>query len=105
MNKTNKIFKAIADQKRRDILHLLIAGSAALTIHQISDRFEVSRQAITKHIYILEDAGLVDIVQEGRERLCHANPMPLKEVQKWLAHYEKFWDDKLQSLGGFLDNV
>lgn len=103
-DKITKLFKAIADPTRRDIFHALVFATSALSITQISNQFDISRQGITKHIKTLEDAGLVYIETQGRERFCNANPKELKEVNKWLKFYEQFWDDKLENLGNYLDN-
>tara|TARA_B100000989_G_C19437530_1_gene425821 strand:+ start:650 stop:979 length:330 start_codon:yes stop_codon:yes gene_type:complete len=100
--KINKIFKAIADPTRREIFHILVLASTALSITQISDHFSMSRQAVTKHIKYLEGAGLVEIRENGRERFCQANALPLKEINDWVSFYEKFWDDKLSRLVGHL---
>ena len=98
----NRIFKAIADPTRREIFHLLVVGSA-LTITQIANSFEISRQGVTKHIRVLEEANMVEFKTQGREKIIFAKPAALKEVKDWLAFYDKFWDDKLDSLGRFLD--
>ncbi|MFI1773021.1 ArsR/SmtB family transcription factor [Thalassobellus citreus] len=103
-DKITKLFKAIADPTRRDIFHALVIATSALSITQISSQFDISRQGITKHIKTLEEAGLVNIDSQGRERFCNANPKKLKEVNKWLKFYEQFWDDKLNNLGNYLDN-
>ncbi len=103
-DKITKLFKAIADPTRRDIFHALVIATSALSITQISNQFEISRQGITKHIKTLEEAGLVYIDTQGRERFCNANPKELKEVNKWIQFYSQFWDDKLQGLGDYLDN-
>ncbi|MEC3906665.1 metalloregulator ArsR/SmtB family transcription factor [Tamlana sp. 2201CG12-4] len=102
-DKITKLFKAIADPTRRDIFHALVIATSALSITQISNQFEMTRQGVTKHIKTLEDAGLVHINTQGRERFCNANPKALKEVNKWLKFYEQFWDDKLGQLGNYLD--
>ncbi len=99
-----KLFKAIADPTRRDIFHALVVASSALSITQISNQFEITRQGVTKHIKTLEDAGLVYIDTQGRERFCNANTKPLKEVNKWITFYEQFWDDKLDNLNDYLDS-
>lgn len=99
-----KLFKAIADPTRRDIFHALVLATSALSITQISNQFEISRQGVTKHIKTLEDAGLVYIDAQGRERFCNANAKPLKELSKWIKFYEQFWDDKLGNLGDYLDS-
>jgi DNA-binding transcriptional ArsR family regulator len=100
----NRIFKAIADTTRREIFHLLDVGSA-LSISQISNSFEISRQGVTKHIKVLEEAKMVELKTQGREKYIFAKPEALKEVKDWLAFYDKFWDDKLDSLGRFLDET
>ncbi len=103
-DKITRIFKAIADPTRRDIFHALIIASSALSISQISNQFEITRQGVTKHIKTLQEAGLVDIESKGRERFCNANAKPLKEINKWLAFYDQFWSDSLDNLGDYLDN-
>lgn len=103
-DKITKLFKAIADPTRRDIFHALVIATSALSITQISNQFEMTRQGVTKHIKTLEEAGLVYIQSQGRERFCNANPKELQVVNKWLKFYEQFWDDKLGSLGAYLDN-
>jgi len=101
--KINKIFRSIADPTRREIFHVLVIASSALSITQISEHFEISRQGVTKHIRMLADAGLLEISSHGREKFCIANPKPLKEIHEWVKYYEKFWDDKLNKLGTYLD--
>jgi len=103
-DKIDKIFKAIADPTRREILHALVVASVALPITDISAKFDISRQGVTKHIKILEDAGLVGIKKNGREQMIYPNPKSLKKVSDWLKFYESFWDDKLKSLVNYLDS-
>ncbi|MFT5821275.1 MAG: DNA-binding transcriptional ArsR family regulator [Crocinitomix sp.] len=100
----DKIFKALADSNRREIFHLLVLATSALSLTQITAEFDISRQGITKHIKLMEDAGLIQTNNKGRERFCEVNPTPLNEIKDWLAVYDKFWDDKLKNLGDFLDN-
>lgn len=102
-DKITKLFKAIADPTRREIFHALVIATSALSITQISNQFDISRQGVTKHIKTLEEAGLVYIDSQGRERFCNANAKPLKELNKWIKFYEQFWDEKLQGLGDYLD--
>lgn len=104
-NKITKILKAIADPTRREIFHVLVIATSALSITQISNQFEISRQGITKHLKALEEAGLVNINSKGRERFCYANATPLKEVNQWLKFYEKFWDNTIQNLDAYLDGT
>ncbi|RKE98483.1 ArsR/SmtB family transcription factor [Ichthyenterobacterium magnum] len=102
-DKITTLFKAIADPTRREIFHALVIATSALSITQISNQFEISRQGVTKHIKTLEHAGLVHIDSMGRERFCNANAKPLEEVNKWIKFYEQFWDNSLQGLGDYLD--
>jgi DNA-binding transcriptional ArsR family regulator len=100
--KFTDVFKAIADPTRRHILHLLMITNA-LTIQDIYTRFDSSRQAVTKHIRILSDAGLINIVLQGRERICYLQGARLNEVYEWVKFYERFWDEKFISLENYLN--
>ncbi|WP_103865963.1 helix-turn-helix transcriptional regulator [Aquimarina sp. I32.4] len=102
-NNITTILKAIADPTRREIFHALVISATALPITQISDQFEISRQGITKHLKTLENAGLIHINTNGRERYCYADTHPLKEVNQWLKTYEEFWNDTLDNLNMYLD--
>ncbi|MEQ6120885.1 metalloregulator ArsR/SmtB family transcription factor [Reichenbachiella sp. MALMAid0571] len=102
-NKLNNIFKAIADPTRREIFNVLIVATTALSITQISEHFDITRQGVTKHIKLLKAAGLIETNHKGREHYCSANPEPLKEIRDWITFYEKFWENKLNKLGDFLD--
>jgi len=102
-DKITRLFKAIADPTRRDIFHALIIATSALSITQISNQFDISRQGVTKHIKTLEKAGLVEIDSIGRERFCNAKVEPLKEVDKWLKFYSQFWGNSLDNLENYLN--
>ena len=104
LTEIDQIFKAIADPTRREILNALVVASVALPITEISAQFDISRQGVTKHIKILEDANLVEIKKNGREQLIYPNPKSLKAVNDWLKFYESFWDDNLKSLVNYLDS-
>jgi len=96
------VFQAIADPNRRAIINLL--ATQKLTLNGVADRFDVSRPAISKHIKILTECGLITIKQQGRERYCEAQLGKLREVTDWVEQYRKFWTSKLDALGDFLDN-
>ena len=64
----------------------------------------MSRQGVTKHLKILESAGLIHIQSQGRERFCIADAKPLQEISGWLKFYEQFWDRSLDNLGNYLKN-
>jgi len=97
------VFQAIADPTRRDILNLLSAQT--LNLNAVAECFDISRPAISKHIKILTECGLVIIRQEGRERFCEAKLDKLQEASKWIEQYRSFWEDKLDSLGRFLEST
>jgi DNA-binding transcriptional ArsR family regulator len=95
------VFQGIADPTRRAIILLLSKDN--LTLNGLAGNFRISRPAISKHVKILEECGLVEIKQQGRERYCRVNPDPLKEVSGWLQYFDKFWDKKLNALKNFVE--
>lgn len=94
------VFQAIADPTRREIINLL--AHQQMNLNAVADNFEISRPAISKHIKILTECGLLIINQQGRERYCQANLAQLKEVQDWTSQFSLFWDAKLDALNAFL---
>jgi len=96
------VFQAIADPTRRQIINMLAQQS--LNLNAVADNFEVSRPAISKHIKILTECGLITIKQQGRERYCQANLQSLNQVSDWVEQYRVFWNNKLDALGDFLEN-
>ncbi len=99
----DKLFKALADVHRRDIFNLLMLATSAMSLTQIAGEFDMSRQGVTKHVKIMEEAGLIRIHVKGRERFCEANPTPLGDIKDWVAVYDRFWQKKLGDLENFLD--
>ncbi|HQW02015.1 MAG TPA: metalloregulator ArsR/SmtB family transcription factor [Saprospiraceae bacterium] len=97
------VFQAIADPTRREIIHMLAQQS--LNLNAVADRFDISRPAISKHIKILTECGLVTIHQQGRERLCEAKLDTLNEVSDWVHQYRQFWESKLDSLEAYLATI
>lgn len=95
------VFQAIADPTRREILNLL--AYKELNLNAIADNFDISRPAVSKHIRILTECGLLMITQQGRERYCRADLRKLQEVADWTAQYREFWNNKLDALGDFLE--
>ena len=96
------VFQAISDPIRREII--LLVSENNLTLNGVAENFRISRPAISKHIRILEECGLVTINQQGRERICKINAEPLNEVYDWLAYFDKFWDKKLNSLKNLMED-
>jgi DNA-binding transcriptional ArsR family regulator len=96
-----EVFAAIAHPMRRRILDLL--AEQERPVHDLARHFGVSRPAVSQHLRILLAAGLVEEQRQGRERRYRLTPQPLAQIQAWLAHYERFWPERLQRLGGYLD--
>lgn len=97
------VFQAIADPTRRAILSLL--ALQALTPNAIAERFDSSRQAISKHIQILAECKLVNQQQSGREIYYHFNPQKMKEVDKWMEQFRALWERRYSQLDNVLKNL
>lgn len=97
------VFQAIADPTRREIISLLARNP--LNINTVADQFPTSRVAISKHLKILMECGLVVVQQQGRERICEAQPEKLREVSDWVEQYREFWNEKLDSLERYLAEI
>src|SRR5689334_16194898 len=83
------VFKAIADPPRREILDLLRPGGR--TVGDIASNFRTSRPAVSKHLRLLREAGLVTTKEKGAARICELNAKPLRAVKAWLREYETMW--------------
>jgi DNA-binding transcriptional ArsR family regulator len=103
VDKRRDVFQAIADPTRREIINLL--ASQTLNLNGIADYFNSSRPTISQHIKILTECGLITIQKQGRERFCQMKWKPLNEVSLWLSPYQKHWEDKLDKLDSYLDQL
>ena len=90
------VFMAISHRARRQMLDLLT--EAELPVGEIAAHFEMSRPAVSQHLRVLLDAGLLTEQRHGRERRYHFVPEQLGQVRDWIAGYERFWDDRLLRL-------
>ncbi len=97
------VFQAIADPNRRAILNLLARQN--LTLNGIAGHFEISRPAISKHIRILSECGLVAIRSQGRERICEARLERLNEVSTWIEQSRRLWEGRLDRLDAYLKDL
>ena len=95
------IFQAIADPTRRALLDILREGEQP--VKQLAEPFQMTMPAISQHLQILCEAGLVQVRKSGRQRLYRLNPEPLKEVSTWITNYEEFWQEKLDKLSAYLE--
>ncbi len=93
-------FAALADPTRRAILARLISGEASVT--QLAEPFEISMPAISKHLKVLERAGLIARGREAQWRPCRLDASPLKDVADWVAHYRRFWTESFDRLDDYL---
>ena len=91
------VFVAVADPTRRVLLERLRHGGAA-SIQALGEGLPMTRQAVTKHLDVLRDAGLVRVRRDGRERLHELEPAPLQAVDDWLKPYAEAWDERLAAL-------
>jgi len=93
-------FAALADSTRRAILARLISGEAS--VMQLAEPFEMSMPAISKHLKVLERAGLIARSRDAQWRPCRLDATPLKDVADWVAHYRRFWTESFDRLDDYL---
>src|SRR6202162_1931481 len=96
----NHTFAALADPTRRAILARLISGEASVT--EVSKPFDMSMPAVSKHLKVLEHAGLIARGREAQWRPCRLEAGPLKDVSEWLDHYRVIWEQRLDRLDDYL---
>jgi len=103
METRRDVFQAIADPTRRQIINLL--ANQPQNLNAIAENFNVTRQAISLHIKILEECGLIAITQQGRERRCEVRLDKLSEIAVWVDQYKRFYEDKLDNLETYLNKL
>ncbi|AFK21037.1 ArsR family transcriptional regulator (plasmid) [Haloferax mediterranei ATCC 33500] len=96
------IFQALAHPIRRDILEQLADGPKS--VGELAEPHDVSLAAVSKHLHVLEDAGLLDVEEDGRVRRCHLDAAPLGAAFGWLTRYRVFWEDRLDALADHLED-
>ena|SRR5579872_2684898 len=101
-NSLTAVYAALADPTRRELLELLLTQEQSITA--LAKHFPVSRVAVSKHLVVLEEAGLVQERKVGREHRYQLNPVPLRGAYDWLARYEQFWDEKLAHLKAYVED-
>ena len=100
-HKLDRVYGAISDPTRRAILATLASGDANMSA--LVDRFDLSFNGVSKHVKVLERAGLVERTVVGREHRLRLNPKPLRDAARWIEHYREFWEMRLDALESFLD--
>ena len=97
------IFQAIADPTRRAILTLI--AIQALTPNAMAEKFDMSRQAVSKHIKVLQESELIKPEHSGREIYYHFNPKKMQELDNWLAQFRKIWETRFNQLDKVLSTI
>lgn len=93
-------FQALADPTRRAILARLALGEASVS--DLAEPFEISLPAVSRHLKVLEHAGLIARTREAQWRPCQLRPGPLKEVSEWMETYRRFWDESFDRMGAYI---
>ena len=101
-NHLDRVFKALADPTRRAIVERLTRGQALVT--DLAAPFDMSLPAISKHLNVLESAGLLVREKHGRERHCSLDPAPLQQASSWIELYRHFWGQRLDKLADLLES-
>ncbi len=102
-NTLDSTFHALADPTRRAILARLASGEASVT--ELAEPFDMSLPAISKHLRVLEKAGLLARRREGRVHRCSMDPEPLKSAADWIAEHQRFWEQSLDRLARYLEET
>ncbi|MFS4448533.1 ArsR/SmtB family transcription factor [Maribacter sp. 2307UL18-2] len=97
------VFQAIADPVRREIIELL--AMQPLSVNEVAEKFEISRPAISKHLKILSECGIIAFNKVGRERLCLIQPQKLIPAFLWIKQYNKLWEDRIDSFENYIDQI
>ncbi len=103
MKTRRDVYQAIADPTRRAIINMV--ASESHNVNSIAEKFDMSRQAISLHIQVLIDCGLLDVKQQGRERLCKAHLEQLGEVFQWVEQYRQHFEKKLDALETYMEKI
>jgi len=94
-------FAALSDATRRAILNQLMLGEARLS--DLAEPFDMTQTAVSKHVQVLSDAGLLTVEKRGRTRHCRLNAAALKDASDWLKDYESLWNEKFKQLQDYFD--
>ena len=96
-----KVFAALSEPTRERIVEAVAVRPR--TVNEIVEMFAVSQPAISRHLRVLREAGLVDVTSDGRNRVYRLNPRPLQELDGWLERYRRFWSGRLDALESHMD--
>ncbi len=99
----SNVFGALADPTRRAILARLAQGEA--TVNELARPFPISLQAISKHLKVLERAGLIARGRDAQWRPCRLDPAPLRQIAAWMQQYRQFWEERYEQLDSYLHEL
>ena len=102
-DRLSKTFAALADPTRRAILARLSSGAASVT--ELAEPFEMSLPAVSKHLKVLQRAGLIEQGRQAQWRPCRLEAAPLKEAVDWMEHYRRFWEESFDRLDEYLHEL
>lgn len=102
-DRLSETLSALADPTRRGILARLATGDA--TVNELAEPYDMTLAAVSKHLKVLEGAGLISRGREAQYRPCHLEAEPLRAVEEWLEDYRRFWDRSLDALAGYLKTM
>ena len=97
---TTDAFNAVAEPRRRQILDVLALGE--LPVNDLVTRLELAQPQVSKHLKVLREVGLVDVREEGRQRMYRLNGRPLKSIHDWVKNYEQAWEERFEALDELL---
>lgn len=96
------LFHALSDSTRRKIL--MRVRESDRTVNDIASQFNISLPAVSKHLKVLDRAGLISRRKQGRRRICHAEPRKLRDAAQWLDFYQRFWNERLDNLKRYMEH-
>ena len=97
----SRVFQALSDSTRRNILMQIREQDE--TVNNIASKFQISLPAVSKHLKVLEQAGLISRRKDGRKRICHAESALMRDATDWLEFYQGFWNQRLSKLKHFIE--
>jgi len=103
MEARRDVFQAIADPTRRQIIDII--AKQPMNLNSVAEKFDMTRQAVSLHVKILEECGLIMLRQQGRERYCEVKFDKLNEVSVWIDQYKQYWELKLDSMEKYLNKL
>ena len=103
MEARRDVFQAIADPTRRQIIDII--AKKPLNLNSVAEKFDMTRQAVSLHIKILEECGLIMLKRQGRERYCEVKLDKLNQVSVWIDKYKQYWEQKLDSMENYIHKL